>query len=210
MITYTLVADGPSDSILLNVIDWIFKENGCRVVNAQFADFRHLPNPPKTLRERIDTAVDLFPCDLLIIHRDAETEDPAARESEVRGVIDSYDAGQEVLYAYVLLVPKRMTEAWFLFDEQAIRNAAGNPNGTAQLNLPRLQNVRELPDPKGFLNKALVDATGLSGRRRKVAKTRIKRHRVGQFIDDYSPLRFVEEFEKFENSLCESIDYLYS
>jgi len=36
---------------------------------------------------------------------------------------------EAVTHPHVALVPVRMTEAWFLHDEEAIRRASGNPNG---------------------------------------------------------------------------------
>jgi hypothetical protein len=40
---------------------------------------------------------------------------------------------------HIPVVPVRMTEAWLLADEFAIRSAPGNPNGTQSLDLPDLR-----------------------------------------------------------------------
>jgi len=52
-------------------------------------------------------------------------------------------------------VPVRMTEAWLLFDEAAIRRAAGCPNGSMPLELPSLKTSEDIPDPKTILHEAL-------------------------------------------------------
>ena len=52
------------------------------------------------------------------------------RKNEIeRAVAEAFQAGQPPAWASV--IPVRMREAWLLFDETAIRKAAGNPSGGA-------------------------------------------------------------------------------
>ena len=83
-----------------------------------------------------------------------------------------------------------MTEAWFLHDADAIRGAAGNPNGKDQLDLPATQKSKNLVDPKEILFNALIKATGSRGRRKQKNKAKLTRlrFRVAELIDDDSPL----------------------
>lgn len=84
-IRYTLISDGPSDRALLPILTWVLREKGnVSLVQPEWADLRRLPQPPQSLHERILSAIDLFPCDLLFIHRDAEREDPESRYKEIR------------------------------------------------------------------------------------------------------------------------------
>jgi hypothetical protein len=55
-----------------------------------------------------------------------------------------------------------MTEAWLLIDERPIRLAAGNPNGTQNLDLPDIRTLEDIPNPKHVLRGALLAATGLN------------------------------------------------
>ena len=72
---------------------------------------------------------------MLFVHRDADSSQesssagPERRYDEVaRAVADaSYDG------AWVGIVPVRMTEAWLLLDESAIRRVAGRPHGDEPL-----------------------------------------------------------------------------
>jgi hypothetical protein len=96
-----------------------------------------------------------------------------------------------------------MTEAWLLFDDAAIRRAAGNPNGTMPLGLPPLKSVESLPDPKSILHEALRVASNRSGRRRKQLHPDIRR--LADLIDDFAPLRGVPSFRAFEESLCDGL-----
>ncbi|MCJ7687521.1 MAG: DUF4276 family protein [Desulfobacteraceae bacterium] len=164
-IRYTLISDGSSDRALLPILTWILREKGdIRRVQPEWADLRRLPQPPQTLRERILSAIDLFPCDLLFIHRDAEREDPESRYREIRNALqEATKLGFQA--PAVCVVPVRMTEAWLLFDEPAIRFAAGNPNGKNPLDMPDLSIIEQVSDPKDVLFEILREASGLRGRR---------------------------------------------
>ena len=104
----------------------------------------------------------------------------------------------------VPVVPVRMTEAWLLFDENAIRWAASNPNGSDPLPIP-MREVEDLPDPKDVLHEALRVASGLSGRRRQKFNVRDAVHRVGEYIDDFSPLRRLNAFQRLEEDLATAL-----
>lgn len=101
-------------------------------------------------------------CDLLFVHRDANSAGAAARRREIVAAV------RDVGYAgpWVGIVPVRMTEAWLLLDEAAIRQTANNPRGRMPLNLPALSAVERIADPKSTLESALLRARGNRGRRR--------------------------------------------
>jgi hypothetical protein len=84
-----------------------------------------LPPARLGLAERISRALALFPADLLFVHRDADRGPTATRREEIRRAVAATMANQMT----VPVVPVRMTEAWLLIDEAAIRSAAGNPRG---------------------------------------------------------------------------------
>ena len=64
------------------------------------------------------------------MHRDAEREFARTRLAEIEAAIKSATEAALELIAVkcVRIVPVRMTEAWFLFDEAAIRRAANRPH----------------------------------------------------------------------------------
>jgi hypothetical protein len=71
----TLLTDGRSDRALIPPITWLLHEKLPGIpVRPQWADLARLPRPPKSLDGRIKAAVDFFPCDVLLVHRDAEGE----------------------------------------------------------------------------------------------------------------------------------------
>lgn len=71
---YTLLSDGSSDEVLLPILTWLLRTNGVQcAIQPAWADLRRLRQPPSKLSGRIKTSIDLFPCDLLFVHRDTES-----------------------------------------------------------------------------------------------------------------------------------------
>lgn len=193
----TLLSDGSTDQALLPIIDWLLQERSMVAFESVWADLRRLRRPPSKLADRVTATMDLYPCDLLIIHRDAERETIEKRVEEIDA------ATRSLAIAVVRLVPIRMQEAWFLFDEAAIRSAAGCPSGRTPLDLPPLKSVEAVPDPKKVLFQALEVASNLSGRRRKQFRPDVRR--VAALINDFSPLRRLLAFKAFEEDLCAAL-----
>lgn len=98
---------------------------------------------------------------IVFVHRDAESQTADLRFDEVRRGVDAVVPGHPA----VPVVPVRMTEAWLLLDEAEIRLVAGRPSGVTSLNLPSLNQVEQVADPKAILATALVRAAEVRGRR---------------------------------------------
>ena len=192
---YTLVADGSSDRALLPILTWLLRQCcGALPIQAEFADLRLLPRPPKELSERINRSVELYPCDLLFVHRDAENAPIEEREAEIRKALE--ESSVEGSVRVVCVVPVRMQEAWLLIDEAALRRAAGNPNGTQPLSMPDVQRLEELPDPKQLIRDLLRQASELQGRRLERFNWRSSAHRVAEMISDFSVLYRLAAFQR--------------
>jgi hypothetical protein len=195
----TLLSDGSSDRMLLPLIDWLFRDLGGPPAELRWANPLLFPSDTQGLLTRAQAAVELEPCDVLFVHRDAERVPLATRKAEIT------DALRQAFTPapFVCVVPVRMTEAWFLFDEPAIRRAAGNPNGHDDLGLPTLLAVEGLPDPKQRLRQALSHATDFRGRRLERFRRQLSNitHHVSELIDDYTPLRQLSGFQAFEAEL---------
>jgi|SRR5581483_3800693 len=197
---YTLLSDGSSDRALLPVLSCLLRQHLPDMpIQAEWADLRRLPRAPRKLAPRIRKALEVYPCDVLFIHRDAEGEPRERRIEEI------HEAAVGVSVAWVGIVPVRMQEAWLLFDEAAIRSAAGNPRGDSPLPLPDLAEVESLPDPKSLLHELLRSASGLQGRRRKKFSAPAVVHRVADLIPDFSPLRRLSAFQALEQDLSSTL-----
>lgn len=196
-LTITIVADGTSDACLIPIVDWILREVEC----AYRVDFaRGLPSHSYGLRERVKQALNMYPCDILIVHRDVERGSVDDRIDEIKIATDS------LCQSVVMATPKRMIEAWLVIDETAIRQAAGNPNGDVPFNLPSIKRVEDEPDPKFVLLNALRVASELRGRRLEKFYPEQRRLRVAELINDYSSLRALKVFRDFESDLLKKMN----
>lgn len=146
---------------------------------------------------RIRAALELYPCDLLFVHRDAEAQKAEFREAEIRRWVD----GILMHPPLICVVPVRMTEAWLLTSESTIRSAVGNPHGTAPLNLPPLHRVESIVDAKAVLDGALEAAKSLGTRRRRRFQPEQYRHKVADYVSDFRDLRKLKSFAHLESQV---------
>jgi hypothetical protein len=195
----TLVTDGRSDKVLLPILGWLLGQRTTVPIELEWADL-----PRASLQERVQAAVALYPCELLFVHRDAERDPRARRVDEIRAAL----RGLDNVPPAVCVVPVRMQEAWLLFDEAALRNAAGCPNGKMALDLPSLSRIEQFPDPKDRLYTLLRQASGLQGRRAKQFRPQVNAHRLSELIEDFSPLRRLPAFQALEAELDEILAQL--
>ena len=194
---YTLVGDGSSDSALMPLLRWTLLRTGTPLaLLPSWADPYLIRAESGGLAARLQNALELYPCDLLFVHRDAEKQDPELRRTEVENALSQLSAPPPAL----CVIPVRMTEAWLLIDEAAIRRAADNPKGSVPLTLPLLKDLEDLPDPKQKLNELLRTACELRGRR--LAQFRrdeaARRVRVADLMDDFSPLLRLPAFQRLQ------------
>ena len=198
-INYTLLADGSSDMVLIPIINWTLRNQfPTIVVQAQFAKFA-LRKKPKTLEERIKYAIEIYPCDVLFVHRDAENMSFAERRDEIQKAWDNVN--QQLDHELIGIVPVRMTEAWLLINESAIKVASGNPNSQEKLSLPAPQKLENKRDPKDKLHTLIKRASNLRGRNLDKLNTHQAVHLVAENISDYTPLRDLNAFQKFEDEI---------
>ncbi len=202
---YTLLSDGSSDRVLMPILTWLLHKHlpNC-AVQPYWPELARLRRPLKRLHEKIQAAIDLSPCNLLFVHRDAETASLQDRQSEVDEAV-SAACQAAAIPPVIAVVPVRMMEAWLLFDIPAIRAAAGNPNGLIDLDVPRLADVESVPDPKNTLHHAILAATEKGTRRRGRFHASSAVHRIPQYIDDFAPLRALSAFTVLENRIEEVI-----
>lgn len=200
-LVYTLVGDGPGDRRLMHPINWLLAERFSGEFRGQWADTRAFVRIREGLRPRLETALEMFPCDVLVVHRDAEAADYRRREREIDDALAGLDVRRPVR-----LVPVRMQEAWFLFDEPAIRRAAGKPSGQRKLGMPRLDRIESVADPKALLHGLLREASEASGRKLQRLDVNGAVSRVAELIDDFGPLRRLAAFRRFEAELMQAVN----
>lgn len=202
---YTLLSDGSSDRALIPVLNWLLQTHLSQcAIQPQWADLRRLDRSLRdTFEKRIKLSIELYPCELLFIHRDAERDSHETRISEIRTAV------ARVIHFIpaptVCVVPVRMTEAWLLFDMVALRKAASNPNSRIPLQSPDIRRLEHEPDPKNILYELLRQASGLSPRRLRKFSAGDYTHRVSELINDFSPLRILPAFAALESAIIDVI-----
>lgn len=185
-----LLGEGSSDRALLPILRWVLERCERPDVQLAWVDTRSLPAVHRTLKEKVATARALSACEILFVHRDADTEDPGPRYAEIRDA-----AGDR---PHVAVVPIRETEAWMLIDPVAIACAAGRPRAASAVALPPLQRLERLADPKRALHDLLISAQGAAGRRASRFYPEAAVHRVADLVEDWSPLLGLSAFQRLE------------
>lgn len=204
LLRITLLGDGPTDRALQYVIEWTINQIQLPSTLSYLISFdsrNHISG--SSFSDQLREIVRLYPCEILCIHRDSEqTSLWGSRAAEIE------DACKDIeLPTTVKVIPVRMTESWFLSDTQAIRAAAGKPNGNTNISLPSIKQIERLAQAKEVLENLLREASESSGRRRKKFNKEIvwRRVRVAEMIEDFSYLRQLEAYQKFEKELIDSI-----
>jgi hypothetical protein len=194
-VTATLVTDGSSDKLLAPLIELLINTHTELAYQVSCAE--GLPPSSSGLRARIDSALELFPCDFLFVHRDAEGVAANVRQQE----IETNWLGSRQTATLICVIPVRMTEAWLIANEKPIRSAVGNPNGNEFLGLPAIKDIESLPNPKDILFAALKAASGRNASRRRRFNPHQYRHRVSELTDDLEPLRKLSSFRHLEEQI---------
>lgn len=203
--TYTILGDGPTDQVLYVFIEELLRRHGYEAAFVP-VDLRKAPST-NTFAERIEMALRLTGCQLIFIHRDAENQSVGQRIEEIKAAWHAYrtQTGTAASLSYVPIIPIRMTEAWLLIDPKAIRAAAGFPNSKEPIDLPKPGKLELLPNPKQTLRNAVIKLLPKGRRRRNYRPSRVA-YDVAQAITDFSALRQLSAYQKFEADLLTTLD----
>ena len=141
---------------------------------------------------------------LLFVHRDADTAGAEARYQEIE--IAVRDVEQEGM-PWIGVVPVRMTEAWLLLDETAIRDVVGKPGGRTPLDLPAPEHAERVANPKERLRDALLTASGNRGRRRRRFAREFPRlrRRLLQDLPIGGELERLESWTRFRDDTVDAV-----
>jgi len=166
------------------------------------------PPPGLTVASRVQAVLEVdSEFSVVFVHRDAEANDPQLRVAEIASGLEACNCP----LPFVAVVPVRMTEAWLLLDEQAIRDVAGNPRGMMPLDLPRHSRVENVANPKELLKEVLFTAADLSGVRRQRNFTRSfsdqRRQLLGR-LDVDGPIGQLPSWQAFTDNLNEAVRQL--
>lgn len=208
-IRFTLIADGSSDKVLMNIIKWLLDDLFPKLPNyGNYCDLRMLQKPPKKYEviEQVKLAEQYYPFDILFYHRDAESNSNSIVEERIAEVKKQLE---EVYHPKtIFVIPVRMMESWLLFDEIALKKAAGNRNYNKAIELPSINKLEGLTNPKQKLHDLLKEVSGKKSRQLKNFNVHHAVHLVAENIKDFSPLRNLKAFNTFEENLIEVVSEL--
>ena len=196
---FLLACEGSSDAGLVPHIERLIAEvGGIEVEGDSWFYGRRLPNK---IRNGLEAAGGMV--DLLFVHRDANSAGAQARFDEIASAVRAVaDAPR-----WVGVVPVRMTEAWLILDEAAIRAAVGRPKGRTPLHLPTTREAERRANPKEILASALLAASEASGRRRKEIRRDFDtlRRRLLRNLPIDGPLTQLDSWARFRNDTLHAI-----
>ena len=199
---FLLACEGQSDAGLIPHIQRLIIESGETEVDGDDW-FRGSPLANK-IRRGLDAAEDAKGMvDMLFVHRDADRAGADARFQEIANAVGDVAGAPH----YVSVIPVRMTEAWLILDENAIRKAVGKPNGRTPLDLPTPREAERRADPKGILSNAFLAASEATGRRRKKIErdfARLRRQLLVNLPID-GPLAQLTSWAKFRDDTLHAI-----
>jgi hypothetical protein len=181
-----LLADGSSDKALIPILRWTLRDLR---PTGEFAIPWFISRKSRNLVQSTEAVLLDYQPDILFVHRDSESVSMNERLREM-------PVGEHI----VPVVPVRMTEAWLLIDEKAIRGAASNPNGSMKLNLPKRKELEKIA-AKTVLHELLQSASGNTGRRLRSFNVDQAVHRVAELTEDYTELRNLDAYEAFRKRL---------
>lgn len=199
----TLVAEGNTDEALIPILRWLLQQAGVALpVDLANPDYRQFKQGP-TLNFKIEVALKLNPCQLLFVHRDADNTTIPRRREEIMTALHQHQHPP----AAVCVIPVKSFEAWVMFDEPAIRKAAGNPNGKVKLDLPDMKRIEEMSPKttKDLFDQLIKTASGKKGRDLAKLHPRQVMRDLTAYIDDFSPLRNLSAFRILETDLQQII-----
>lgn len=198
---FLLVCEGQSDTGLVSHIERMIIESASEAEVQGEHWFHGSPLEKKTRRGLVEAGYIAGMVDLLFVHRDANNVGEVKRRAE----IDHAVAAIENAPRSVAVIPVRMTEAWLLLDEAAIRKAVGRPNGQAPLGLPTPREAERRADPKRILAESLLAASEATGRRRQRIRrdfSRFRRQLLAN-LPTGGPLEQLPSWRRFrDDTLC--------
>lgn len=199
-VSFLLVGEGRADLALVEPLEKLLIVAGATEAAGTAPDLSQLAPPPgHRVTDKLKAALKLDSTfDAILIHRDADSIDAGPRIEEIRSAVNEVAPTSRA----IAVVPVQELEAWLLVDEEAIRRVAGSPS-RAQLRLPPPRSVEAVARPKERLDAVLLEASGLTGRRRAKFQARLaeKRHLLVRRLEPTGPVSEVPAWRRLQEDL---------
>jgi hypothetical protein len=205
--TFTLWAEGPSDTCLGPLLRWMLLQSG---VDAEFNPDTDFCSGVKDHRSIIRFFErENYWSDLLFIHRDADssrTEAIQERDDEITEKIKEVRQEYPNLPSHIVVIPVQETEAWLLASEKALRSVTGNTKDGVVL--PGKSKLESIGDPAVRLCSVLRELGQSIGENKKVTWLWVKiMDAIGSVEPEkYGVLRGIPSFDRLESAVKKVVD----
>jgi len=162
MVRSTLVAEGSTDGALGPMLTWLLERHlpQADVETTHVLSMDELSGIAKAdLVGRMRRALDHYPCEILFVHRDADSEDDAPRYEEIRRAVAHLAPAPPV----IAVVSIQAVEAWLMFHADALFHAV-RKRARVAFDLPPLRTVQSIAHPKQRFHALLRAAHAETGR----------------------------------------------
>lgn len=208
-VVFALIGEGRSDLELVEPVTRLLFRSGATYVEPRPIDLSRVPDKVgHSVDEKIRWVLqNEATVNLVLIHRDADRAGYVNRWTEIQQAC----AGIANMPIWVPVIPVKALETWVLVDEPAIRRAADNPNGRGPLNMPALNGIENMADPKDALYELIRVASETTGRRRKKLNHSLARRRSNlvRAIDIDGHIGALSSWRTFVNELNTAVGKLF-
>ncbi len=164
-VRFLLISEGPTEAGLLTPLEKLCRKYVTEVNGQIYQSEKISKREPETLNNfssKLIKATQYYQnINIFFLHKDSDNRNHVPRYSEIVQRVEQLG----IPIIYVPVIPVQETEAWAMVDPQAIRSIVGNPKGRIPLNLPKLQHLERLANPKERLYKIMETASQLRGKR---------------------------------------------
>jgi len=197
-ITCVVVGEGSTEVYIQSVAEALVnRHNPGLSLEFKPGEGIHLSNPKGDLRAKVQNAVDLYAPDLVLVHRDSDSnnaEQISARFAEIE------NACTGILIVKVPVVPVRETEAWMLADKGAILEVVG----LKSLPLEAMKGYPGRPETvqaKERLHEVFRQCRSASGWKPNRIDTNEDHRQIRSVVKDLVDLDALPSFQKFKEDL---------
>jgi hypothetical protein len=201
---FVILGEGTSDSMLEYPLRWLLSHHGF-LGKYEFDNSKVLSLESNSLKmeSKVQALLGCTQPDVLFIHRDGDAAGYEARKAEIVHACSSENSVK-----CIPVIPVKMLESWFLSDLNAIRIAAGNPQGHVEIPLPKFNQLERIANPKEKLFDCLRAAADLKGRRLKKFKPHKARRLVAEEIESFHPLLDLPSFNELSQEIQQLVNDL--
>lgn len=196
-VTYILFREGSSDDSLKAPLEKLLIRYGADET------FGTVDNRPGSTLEKLQSVSErASEFDIVFVHRDADCNDPSARQKEI--IDAAQDSGISAIVVGV--IPVHETEAWALAEPALLSRLLNCEDQALSRLCPPLGRIEETKRPKELLEKIVRELSPQSGRRKRsaLAFPTIRRRAIAS-LDPTGPVSGLQSFKQLHTDIARAL-----